>query len=139
MTPGGRAVPLDVGDAEFAPVIRYSQTALPGTYRVRFTKSGEVVGEVPYHVVRDASESNLHALDGGERENLIAWSGLQFGTSAAAAPTVAETAPRREPVWDVLLAALVALLVGELLLSNWLARQRHGFADEFHNLTHRHP
>lgn len=128
VTPGGRAVPLDVGDAEFAPVIRYSQTALPGTYRVRFTKGGEVVSEVPYHVVRDANESNLLALDGGQRENLIAWSGLQFGTSAAAAPSVAETAPRREPVWGALLAALVALLAAELIVSNWLARQRHGFA-----------
>jgi hypothetical protein len=128
VTPGGVAVPLDVGDAEFAPVIRYSQTALPGTYRVRFTRSGELVSEVPYHVVRDPSESNLRTLSGGEREKLIAWSGLQFGTSATSAPSVAETAPRREPVWGALLAALVALLAAELLVSNWLARQRHGFA-----------
>jgi hypothetical protein len=128
VTPGGRAVPLDIGDAEFAPVIRYSQTALPGTYRVRFTQGGKLVSEVPYHVARDARESNMRTLNGGQRENLIAWSGLQFGTTAVMAPSVAEIAPRREPVWGALLAALVTLLAAELLVSNWLARQRHGFA-----------
>jgi len=128
VTPGGRPVLLDVGDAEFAPVIRYSQTALPGTYRVRFTKGGEFVSELPFHIEHDASESNLRVLSGGQRENLIAWSGLQFGTTAAVAPSVAEMAPRREPIWGALLAALVALLTAELFVSNWLARQRHGIA-----------
>jgi Aerotolerance regulator N-terminal/CARDB/von Willebrand factor type A domain len=128
VTPGGRAVLLDVGDAEFAPVVRYSQTVLPGTYRVRFTRGGELVSETPFHVERDANESNLRALNVGQRDNLVAWSGLHFGTTAAAAPSVAESVPRREPVWGALLAALVALLAAELFVSNWLARQRHGFA-----------
>jgi hypothetical protein len=128
VTPGGHAVPLEAGDAEFAPVVRYSQTVLPGTYRIRFTRGGELVSEVPYHVQRDASESNLRNLTGGQREKLIAWSGLQFGTTATEAPNVAESAPRREPVWGMLLAALVALLAAELFVSNWLARQRHGYA-----------
>jgi hypothetical protein len=54
---------------------------------------------------------------------------LQFaGTETAATVKTADTAPRREPFWSFLLAALVALLAGELLMSNWLARQRSGMA-----------
>ncbi len=36
VTPRGRAIPLAAVDADFAPVFRYSQTTLPGMYRVRF-------------------------------------------------------------------------------------------------------
>jgi hypothetical protein len=53
---------------------------------------------------------------------------VQSSGEVAKLPRGKETPPRREPPWDLLLAALVALLAGELLLSSRLARQRAGFS-----------
>ena len=59
--------------------------------------------------------------------------GLTFGGPATKEVATANKAvPRREPFWGMLLAALVALLAGELLLSGGLARQRHGLAVTAH-------
>lgn len=127
VTPRGRAIPLTATDAEFAPTYRYSQTALPGTYRVRFRRGEETVAEVPYQVVREASESELKVLPPSERERLAQAFGVQFEESPVVAASSVDAPPRREPVWGALLAALVALLVAELFVANLLARQRTGF------------
>jgi hypothetical protein len=127
VTPRGRAIPLTAADAEVAPVFRYSQTTLPGTYRVRFKEGDATVGEVPYQVSRDAVESDLEMLRADERAKLAESFGVQFGeTPVAAVGEVVAAAPRQEPVWTYLLGALVMLLVAELFLANLLARQRQG-------------
>ncbi len=127
VTPRGRAIPLSASDAEFAPVFRYSQTMLPGTYRVRFKEGGETVGELPYQVARDASESDLALLSADERTKLAESFGVHFGQSPAPVAGAPVSRPRREPIWGVLLAALVVLLAAEFLLANLIARQRQGF------------
>jgi hypothetical protein len=96
-------------------------------YRVRFTNDGAAAGDVPFHVVQDSSESNLKMLGAAERSNLLEPAGVQFSGAAAKLPEGNEKAPRREPLWGLLLAALVALLAGELLMASRLARQRAGF------------
>ena len=129
VTPRGGAIPLAAADGDTDPVVRYTQTSLPGTYRVRFTCGGNPVGQLPFHVARDARESDVTPMTDADRTKLAA-AGLQFGGAASQAEiaSAAAEAPRREPFWGILLAALVALLAGELLLSGGLARQRHGFA-----------
>jgi hypothetical protein len=127
VTPRGRAIPLTAADAEFAPTFRYSQTTLPGTYRVRFKSGNETLAEVPFQVARDAQESDLKVLDPSDRERLAKSFGVRFDEVAETAPSTVVAAPRREPVWGALLVALVALLVAELFVANLLARQRHGF------------
>jgi hypothetical protein len=129
ITPRGREISLAATDAEVSPVYRFAQTRLPGTYRVKFAVSGSTASEIPFHVAHDARESDLRLLNISDRDALLVPAGVQFeGTESTAVVNTAETAPRREPFWSFLLAALVALLAGELLMSNWLARQRSGMA-----------
>jgi hypothetical protein len=129
VTPRGRAIPLSAADAELAPVYRYSQTTLPGTYRVRFKDGDTTVADVPYQVEREAAESDLKMLGPDQRAKLAASFGVRFDETAEpmATATTAVAAPRREPVWGVLLAALVVMLVAELFLANLISRQRQGF------------
>jgi hypothetical protein len=131
VTPRGTSISLVAPDADVAPVYRYSQTWLPGTYRVRFKKGERAERDVPFQVARDESETDLRALTDPERAKLSA-AGVGFGTAPAIVSNTEQAAPRREPFWGVLLAALVALLAGELLLSSGLARQRHGLAVSAH-------
>jgi len=127
VTPRGRTIPLTATDAEFATTFRYSQTALPGMYRVRLRRGDETVAEVPYQVAREAQESEVTPLALNDREKLAKAFGVQFEESPAVVATAVDAPPRREPVWGALLVALVALLVAELFMANLLARQRTGF------------
>jgi hypothetical protein len=128
VTPRGRRIPLTVTTADANSVFRYMQTQLPGLYRVRFNSDGGSVGDVPFHVARDAAESDLKMLGAAERDSLLEPAGVHFTGAVPTMPSGNETAPRREPLWGMLLAALVALLASELLMANRLARQRAGFA-----------
>jgi hypothetical protein len=99
---------------------------------VRFKDGGETVGEIPYQVARDEVESNVTMLAEDQRSELaksfgVRFDGTEIGDADAAEAAVAETAPRREPLWGVLLSALVVLLVAELFLANLIARQRQGY------------
>jgi hypothetical protein len=126
VTPRGREIALAALDGDGSTVFRFTQTQLPGDYRVRFTGGPARVADVPFHVARDASESTIEPLSALERDKVLIPAGVQFSGATAPAVATRDSAPRREPFWGILLAALVALLVGELLLSTWLARQRSG-------------
>jgi hypothetical protein len=126
VTPRGREIPLVSLDGDGSAVFRYTQTQLPGEYRVRFTNGGAPAGDMPFHVTYDASESTIEPLAEADRDKLLAQAGVQFAGANAPKIATRDSAPRREPFWGILLAALVALLVSELLLSTWLARQRSG-------------
>jgi hypothetical protein len=126
ITPRGREIQLLAVDGEATPAFRYTQTQLPGNYRVRFTAGAASAAEVPFHVAYDANESTIEPLDDEERNKILVPAGVQFAGTDAPLVAARHSAPRREPFWGILLAALVALLVGELLMSTWLARQRSG-------------
>jgi hypothetical protein len=129
ITPRGRQIPLVPSEAEVGTVYRYSQTAVPGAYRVKFASDGRPAGEVPFYVAQEAREFNLAPLAPADRDGLLASTGIHFDEQqAGSALNAAEMAPRREPVWGALLVSLVALLAGELLLATRLAKLRHGFA-----------
>jgi hypothetical protein len=131
ITPRGREISIPALDGDESPVFRYTQTQLPGDYRMRFTAGGAPAGgapagDVPFHVAYEASESTIEPLTAADRDKLLAQAGVQFAGAKTAAVQTRDSAPRREPFWGILLAALVALLVSELMLSTWLARQRSG-------------
>jgi hypothetical protein len=127
-TPAGTVVPLFVQELEGAAVARYALTQLPGLYRATFTAGGESVASVPFYVARDSHESQLEPLSATNRTELASAAGLLFDGAESADTPLVDLATRQEPVWGLLLGALVALLGGELLLSHWLARQRSGVA-----------
>jgi hypothetical protein len=128
INPLGREVPLASVDTEIGSGFRYSQTLLPGPYRVRFKGDGVTNAEIPFQVAREPGESDVRPLELAVRENLLASVGVQFGRDMASVPSTSQTAARREPVWGFLLAALVALLIAELVMAHWLARQRTGIS-----------
>ena len=127
LTPDGQETSLVSHGVEGAEMFRYWQTQLPGLYRMVFRTGDEVVTSQSFYVARNADESLLTMLDEAQQADLFAAADIQFdsdGLVAQAAPT--QAAPSEEPVWGFLLVALLVLLAGELLLSNWLARQRGG-------------
>ena len=128
ITPQGREVKLSALDSGIEAVCRYTQTQLPGTYRVRFKAGGSAATELPFHVQYDARESHLEPLTEADRDKLLAPAGVRFGSAVTPIVRASDSAPRREPFWGYLLAALVALVVSELLMSGFLARQRSGFS-----------
>ncbi|MCG8449118.1 MAG: BatA domain-containing protein [Pirellulales bacterium] len=126
LTPSGRSRSVTLQPLGDASTLRYSQTQLPGLYRV-ILEDGEPAN-FPFHVLSDAGESHLTMLDAQQQDKLAEWAGLQLDGKPTAATTTIASAARTEPVWGAFLLLLVALLAGELLLSNWLARQRSGVA-----------
>jgi hypothetical protein len=127
VTPGGRTLFMTASDRSLVPAWRYSQTQCPGAYVVRLTGDDDATTTVPYHVQRSAAESDLRPLNDAERERLTMLAGLNFGDGSERTRDDAPSAavdPPREPVWGLLLAALVALLVCELLMANLLSRRR---------------
>jgi hypothetical protein len=129
VTSRGREIELAGAESGSGHQFRYSQTAVPGLYKMQFRDAESVVKEIPYYVARDPRESELKALSQSDQQGLLAAAGIQFaGNQLESATGGAEMVPRQEPVWGALLVALVALLAGELLLANRLSRLRHGFA-----------
>jgi hypothetical protein len=111
----------------YAPTWRYSQTYRPGHYLVRLTDANSKVTAVEYHVQRTAGESDFRPLSEAERSRLTSLSGIQFGSGTGPQASDADALaadPPREPLWGLLLAALVALLACELILANLLSRRR---------------
>lgn len=130
VTPAGEEVTLATSGSEESGLVRYSQTQLPGLYRLNFDAAGKAIS-LPFYVSRDANESQLGSLATEEQTKLTELAGLQFDgqeTEVTSAVTNIEPRPKAEPIWGALLLALLGLLVGEQLLSNWLARQRSGVA-----------
>ena len=130
ITPAGEEVELATAGGEESGLVRYSQTQLPGLYRVNFEAGGKSTS-LPFYVARDASESQAQSLEIDDQARLTELAGLQFegqDTEVTSAVANLQPRPKAEPIWGVLLIALVGLLIGEQLLSNWLARQRSGVA-----------
>ena len=116
---GGRSR-SSAADAEFAPVFRYSQTTLPGTYRVRFKDGDATVGEVPYQVARDAAESDLKMLGAGpagEVGGLVRRAVRRDGGADGNGDDGGGRAAARAGLGRAVGGALV-LLVAELFLAN---------------------
>jgi hypothetical protein len=127
-TPRGRDISLTAAVDDAAPVYRYAGTRVPGSYYLRFTDGGQLVEELPFHVAREASESQLQPLADADRTALLVPAGVLVAGAETTTSEPVKAAPRREPFWTALLAALVMLLAIELLMSNWLSRRRSGFA-----------
>src|SRR5690606_4126164 len=124
LTPAGTTVKLASEEMEDSHTARYWQTYLPGAYRVLYDDNGSPTS-LPFYVARDPVESQLVFADGTERER-IASRGIVFGTELPDLQVAEESTAQGEPLWRVLLVALIVLLAGELLLSSWITRQRSG-------------
>lgn len=118
-TPQGDEIELSAGVEGDDIVFRSSRTILPGNYRIDFGVAGDAL---PFQVHRNASESNLSALTGDNRERLAALTGSALGANR----TGSHISNQSEPLWPVLLMILIAVIAAELLLSGVIARERFG-------------
>ncbi|MEM8946126.1 MAG: BatA domain-containing protein [Planctomycetota bacterium] len=130
LLPGGKEIELSTSGGDESGLVRYSQTQLPGLYTLRLESNGNF-RQLPFYVMRDGQESKLRPLASDQQTKLRELAGLQFDDAPVeitSAVTNIDPRPKAEPIWGVLLAGLVALLIGEQMLSNWLTRQRSGVA-----------
>ncbi|QDU38067.1 hypothetical protein Mal4_23870 [Maioricimonas rarisocia] len=120
-TPHGEEVQVTADAAGDGVVLRTSRTILPGDYLLELGISGD---GIPFHVNRDATESNLATLTAGDHKRLAAIAGVAHGDAEAALNRAVQT----EPLWPLLLTLVIALILFELILSGIIARERFGTA-----------
>lgn len=118
-TPDGTDVAVAGEPDSMGVTFRTSRTSLPGNYALEMGLAGSAL---PFHVARDAEESELARLTTSDRAYLSETVGLNQGRIAS---QVAGTT-HRAPVWSALLMFLIAFIIGELLLSGIIARNRFG-------------
>ena len=123
-TPTGDEVELAARSAVSNAVFRYSQTTLPGLYRVAFRAGGETIDESPFAASRELQESDLTRASDEQLNRVTDWSGVTFSEVVDPQSAAAGTPASRQPVWWVLLVSLAALLVGELLLASHISHRR---------------
>ena len=107
---------------------RFSRTAAPGLYTVRFSQDDQTLLQLPFNVARDAEESTLTALNTVERERLAEAAGFRFSRHGDNLDLRATEMPVEKPVWSVLLFALVVLILLELILATRSSRGRTAVA-----------
>lgn len=118
-TPHGDEIELSADAAGDSFVFRSSRTVLPGDYALELGTLGD---RVPFHVSRDAQESNLAALTTADHELLAELSGLSRTTAEASISGTSFD----NPLWPLLFMILIGVIVAELLLSGVIARERFG-------------
>ena len=104
------------------------QTQQPGLYQVQFRQDDETVARLPYMVKRDTTESHWQQLTEDEQQHLSEFIELYFDAESEVQSQLAQEVAPEEPLWGALLVALLLFLASELLLSNWIGRQRSGVA-----------
>jgi hypothetical protein len=120
-TPDGDDVPVSGEPTVDGVTFRTSRTALPGNYALEIGLAGSAL---PFHVARDAGESDLARLTANERSFLKESAGLNNGRLA----TRLGGTNVRSPIWPALLVLLITAMAGELVLSGVIARKRFGSA-----------
>jgi hypothetical protein len=127
--PDGKSHPAEpAGDAE-RPRIRLSRTDLPGTYRAEPKQARR--GAADYFVVNfDRRESDLTPLTPPEQTQLATGERIRFIDSLddMQAALLQETAPSE--LWRWMLLIVLAILVGEVLLTRRLVQGGHESTDD---------
>ena len=124
VTPRGEKKAATVEERDGRCVYEYVGTLVPGGYKLTVRNGGEAPGEFPFHVRRDADESELEVLDEADTDALTMAGGLQFVDNPLAAGMGRSSPRRSEPLWTWLLVSLLAVLVIESVIAGQLSRRR---------------
>jgi len=119
LTPRRESIELTAQPREETMEFRSSRTRLPGAYRLEIGLADRVI---PYQVMRSPEESNLASIDPGVWQRIEA----TLATGPAADRLAQASSTQADPVWPYLLIALIVLIMGELVLSGVMARERFG-------------
>ncbi|MEZ6125243.1 MAG: BatA domain-containing protein [Planctomycetaceae bacterium] len=118
-TPHGDEIELTADAATDGVVFRSGRTILPGEYVLELALSGD---RLPFHVSREAGESDLSLLNDEQRRMMAKATGLGAGLMSLAS----SVGTNRDPAWHVLLILLIVFMTLELLLAGWISRERFG-------------
>ncbi|MEJ7595740.1 MAG: hypothetical protein WKF77_29875, partial [Planctomycetaceae bacterium] len=118
-TPHGDQIELTADTVSDGVVFRSSRTILPGDYRLQLGLSGE---SIPFHVQRNAKESDLTGLSDADHTLLADTAGL----SGSLLNSNLSSTSHSDAVWPMLLMLLIALMSCELILSGMISRERFG-------------
>ncbi len=102
-------------------VFRTSRTGLPGDYALEVGLSGD---QIPFHVHRDAAESNLTPLASPDEQRIVGVFTQRMPPTGESSASLGTT----DPLWPALWMLLIGLLLGELFLASSLSRKRFGSA-----------
>lgn len=118
-TPHGDQIELTADTDSGGVVFRTSRTILPGDYNLQLGLSGD---SIPFHVQRNARESNLTGLSDDDHKLLADTAGLSGSLlNSSLSGTI-----HSDPVWPILLMMLIGFMSFELILSGMIARERFG-------------
>lgn len=118
-TPDGDEIDLTAEPVDGGVEFRSSRTIAPGDYSMQWGFSGD---EVPFHVQRDPTESDLTALSKSDVKRLA-----DFVKQEVDPEIVQQSAAMHsEAVWPLLLFGLIAVIAAELLLSGIISAERFG-------------
>ena len=123
-TPAGttdRLVPLTRDGQAFC---RFTDTLLPGDYSLQ---AGDAQGgrrSWPFHVRRDVRESDLTPLTTTDRQVLTSVADARFVNDPLVDTPQATRTPKVEPMWSLLLGAIMVLMLLELMLAGRMTRRR---------------
>lgn len=123
-TPVGEPITLSPSIEETHGLFEFRQTQLPGEYTLTVNPESDSPQRVPFHVVRDAEESDLTPLDEPQRELLTQAAGLRFTSDLLSQPKNVQATPPREPIWNHLLTVFLLFLIAEMLLAFWSTTRR---------------
>lgn len=118
-TPNQNEIDLTADSIGEGVVFRSSRTTLPGDYTLELGLSGETI---PFHVRRNARESDLAALTEDEQKLLAETSGLTQNMLSDGMSSVSHS----DPIWPLLLLLLIGFMAAELVLSGLISRERFG-------------
>jgi hypothetical protein len=117
--PLGEDVELTANPLSDGVEFRTGRTSQPGDYFLEIGLAGD---RIPFHVRREAKESDLAPLPSAQHTLLAEISAQTQGRQAADGSTPVQS----DPVWPLLLILLVVLIAAELLLSGSMSRHRFG-------------
>jgi hypothetical protein len=122
--PTGEAIPVLPAEKTGGVIYQSPVASLAGIYELHVPGHGNK--PLYFHVPREVEESNLQMLSVEDKEKIAAASGAAFvnGTVIPRANQPASIAAAH-PIWPLLFAALLVLLLGELLFGHYLNRARH--------------
>ena len=105
-------------------VCRFSETQLPGSYKLILADQAGDSETFAFEVRRDPAESELKALSDEDRQLLTKAGGWRFVSDPLAQVAAAAVPVRTEPIWAWLMIALLGLFLLELVLAGYLTRRR---------------
>lgn len=118
-TPHGDQIELTADPQQDGVMFRTGRTVLPGDYTLELSLTG---AQIPFHVQRPSQESDLSTLTTDDQQLLADLSGLGAAAGAEAIGGTNQT----DPLWPLLLMALIVVIALELVLSGVIARERFG-------------